>query len=52
MSFLVSDHAFTNNYYYFSVAAITIGAGPTTERISVQTFADGNCVYVSIGCSL
>ena len=38
--------------YFFSVAAISIGAGPTTEQISAQTFTDGNCVCESIGCLL
>ena len=34
--------------YLFSVAAITIGVGPATERISVQTFTDGMwCTYSS-----
>lgn len=31
--------------YIFSVAAITIGAGPATERIMAQTSVDGTSIY-------
>ena len=33
------------NSYLFSVAAITIGPGPATEQIQVQTFTDGECMH-------
>lgn len=29
--------------YRFSVAAVTIGPGPSTEQIQVDTFTDGKC---------
>ena len=32
--------------YFFSVAAVTIGAGPTTERIVAQTTTDGNTLFI------
>lgn len=39
-SFVVSAlRPFTS--YLFSVAAITIGPGPETQRIQIQTFTDG-----------
>lgn len=31
--------------YFFSVAAITVGAGPTTERIVAQTVTDGMIIH-------
>ena len=31
--------------YFFSVAAITVGAGPTTERIVAQTVTDGMTIH-------
>ena len=30
--------------YRFSVAAVTIGPGPLTESIQLETFADGKCI--------
>ena len=30
--------------YHISVAAVTIGAGPESESISVQTLSDGKCI--------
>ena len=34
--------------YFFSVAAITIGEGPATERIVAQTVTDGTSIHCSL----
>ena len=34
--------------YFFSVAALTVGAGPPTERIVAQTITDGMSIHDSL----
>lgn len=34
--------------YSFSVAAVTIGPGPPTEQIQVETFTDGKCTLLCV----